>query len=288
MYVLGPVPGQRLVRPDLVVLDAVFLGVLGKHDGVVDLVDEQPLVLQRGALTPACISASIESMSAESTLPRRVKVHAALGEPSRLAIVDRLMLGDVAPGELADTFGLPSNLLAHHLNVLGEAGVVERVRSEGDLRRAYVRLVPSALAGLTPDSTRPAVRLVFVCTRNSARSQLAAAAWAASSRVPVASAGTHPADRVHPAAVAVARRHGLPFKRVRTAHLDAVLRPADLVVAVCDNAHEELGSRAPDRLHWSVPDPVRIGTDEAFEHALGLIEDRVARLAAAVHTPQEA
>jgi protein-tyrosine-phosphatase len=227
-------------------------------------------------------------MSVEDSLARRVKVHAALGEPSRLAIVDRLMLGDVSPGELADMFGLPSNLLAHHLKVLSEAGVLERIRSEGDLRRAYVRLVPRAFAGLMPDFTRPAARVVFVCTHNSARSQLAAAVWAASSRVPVASAGTHPADRVHPSAVAVARRHRLPFKRVRTAHLDAVLRPDDLVVAVCDNAHEQLGSRAPNRLHWSVPDPVRIGTDEAFEHALELIEDRVGRLATAVHRPEEA
>ncbi len=227
-------------------------------------------------------------MSVESTFARRVKVHAALGEPSRLAIVDRLMLGDMSPGELAELFGLPSNLLAHHLNVLGEAGVVERVRSEGDLRRAYVRLVPRAFAGLTTDLVLPAARVVFVCTHNSARSQFAAAVWAASSRVPVASAGTYPAHRVHPTAVAVARRHRLPFKRVRTANLDAVLRPEDLVVAVCDNAHEELGSRVPDRLHWSVPDPVRVGTDVAFEHALELIEDRVARLATAVHIAEEA
>jgi protein-tyrosine-phosphatase len=74
----------------------------------------------------------------------------------------------------------------------------------------------------------------------------------------------------------------LPFKRVRTAHLDAVLRPDDLVVAVCDNAHEELGARWPNRLHWSVPDPVRVGTDEAFEHALELIQERVDRLAATI------
>jgi ArsR family transcriptional regulator, arsenate/arsenite/antimonite-responsive transcriptional repressor / arsenate reductase (thioredoxin) len=173
------------------------------------------------------------------------------------------------------------------LNVLGEAGLVERVRSEGDLRRAYVRLVPAVLAGLVPEKVLPAARVVFVCTHNSARSQLAAAVWAASSRVPTASAGTHPSDRVHPAAVAAARRHRLPFKRTRPAHIDAVLRPEDLVVAVCDKAHEEMGARAPDRLHWSVPDPVRVGTEEAFEGALELIEDRVGRLAATVHSTEE-
>ncbi len=46
MHLLGPVPGDGLVRPDLVVLEPVLLGVLGQHDGVVDLVDEQPFVLQ--------------------------------------------------------------------------------------------------------------------------------------------------------------------------------------------------------------------------------------------------
>ena len=51
VHLLGPVPGDGLVRPDLVVLEAVFLGVFGEHDGVVDLVEEQPLVLQ-GAEPP--------------------------------------------------------------------------------------------------------------------------------------------------------------------------------------------------------------------------------------------
>lgn len=240
-------------------------------------------------LTPQDSSAIIESMSAEIVLAARARVHAALGDPSRLAIVDRLVLGDASPGELAESFSLPTNLLAHHLNVLEDAGVVQRVRSEGDGRRAYVRLVPAALTGAEPPKdARSTSRVVFVCTHNSARSQFAAAAWARVSPVAVTSAGTHPARRIHPSALAAARRRGLSLGRGRTAHVDAVMRPDDLVVAVCDNAHEELGARAPDRLHWSVPDPVRIGTDEAFERALELIEDRVGRLAEAVRTPEEA
>ncbi len=215
-------------------------------------------------------------------------MHAALGDPSRLAIVDRLVLGDVSPGELAEALDLPTNLLAHHLKVLERAGVVERVRSEGDRRRTYVRLLSAAVADVAVPPLRTAPRLVFVCTHNSARSQLAVAAWARASRVPATSAGTHPAERVHPGAVAAARRHRLRLGRGRTAHVDAVVRPDDLVIAVCDNAHEELASRAPARLHWSVPDPVRTGADEAFDHALTLIEDRVSRLAAAVPMPEEA
>ena len=74
------------------------------------------------------------------SVERRAAVHAALGEPVRLAIVDRLGPGDASPGELAEAVGLGSNLLAHHLKVLEEAGVIRRVRSEGDRRRSYVQL----------------------------------------------------------------------------------------------------------------------------------------------------
>src|SRR5664279_1774897 len=227
------------------------------------------------------------------TVQRRAAVHAALGEPVRLAIVDRLGPGDASPGELAAAVGLGSNLLAHHLKVLQEAGVIRRVRSEGDKRRSYVQLCledpvvwAAAQAGL---STRlrgsgPVPRLVFVCTANSARSQLAAARWNAISPVPAASAGTHPAARLHPRAVAAGRRHGLRLGRVKPAGIGQVLRDGDLVVAVCDNVHEELDP-GRDRLHWSIPDPVRVDTDEAFETAYADITRRVERLAATVNAP---
>jgi protein-tyrosine-phosphatase/DNA-binding transcriptional ArsR family regulator len=209
-----------------------------------------------------------------------------MGEPARLAIVDRLLLGDASPGELGDEFGLPSNLLAHHLKLLEQAGLLERVRSEGDHRRRYLRLRTDALAGLASAGLRVAPRVVFVCTHNSARSQLAAALWEGRSSVPTTSAGTRPADRVHPMAVAVARQRRLPLtRRTRTAHVDDVLHDDDLVVAVCDNAHEELGTRVPDRLHWSVPDPARDPSDELFERVFADIAARIDRLAPAVHHP---
>ena len=175
-------------------------------------------------------------------LERRARMHAALGERVRLAIVDRLMLGDVAPGELSAAFGLPTNLLAHHLRVLEEAGLIRRGRSEGDRRRSYVQLAHDdpAVAVLAHPGRLPerVQRVVFVCTHNSARSQLAAAAWAQLSSLPVASAGTHPADQVHPRAIRTGRRHGLRLEQARTAHLSDVVLPEDLVVAVCDRAHE--------------------------------------------------
>lgn len=215
-------------------------------------------------------------------LERRARMHAALGDAVRLRIVDHLVLGDASPGELARLVGLPTNLLAHHLKVLDEAGMVRRVRSEGDRRRSYVRLLlddPAVAALVSPDVAGHADRVVFVCTGNSARSQLAAAAWARASAVPTASAGTHPAPRVHPRAVRVGRRHGLRLAGARTAHLDDVVRPGDLLVAVCDNAHEELTGPVRPRLHWSVPDPVRLDTDDAFEAAYADLATRVDRVA---------
>ncbi|MEV8442399.1 helix-turn-helix domain-containing protein [Actinosynnema sp. NPDC051121] len=213
----------------------------------------------------------------------RARVHAALGEPARLALVDLLVLGDASPGEVGRRLGLPSNLLAHHVKLLEQAGIVERSRSEGDHRRTYLRLRTAALADLVPSGLRRAPRVVFVCSRNSARSQLAAALWKGRSPVPAASAGTRPAHHVHPLAVATARAHGLSLTRARPRRLDDVLRPDDLVVAVCDNAHEELTGH-DDRLHWSVPDPAAVGTPDAFDTAYRDLADRVERLVPAVRT----
>lgn len=237
----------------------------------------------------------------------RARVHAALGEPARLAIVDRLLLGDASPGELGRELGLASNLLAHHVKLLDRAGVIERSRSEGDHRRTYLRLRPATLAGIGSLGVLRAPRVVFVCTHNSARSQLAVALWKRRSGVPAASAGTHPARRVHPLAVAAASEHGLSLSRVRTRHVREVLRPDDLVVAVCDNAHEHLDEHlagdaaghptergagpagpAVDRLHWSVPDPARAGTDDAFDRAFRDLADRVDRLVPAVSADTDA
>lgn len=217
-------------------------------------------------------------MKAEQSLAARARVHAALGDPARLAIVDSLVTGDLSPGEIAAQLSLPSNLVAHHAKVLEAAGVIDRARSEGDRRRTYLRLRPHILANLTPPRLRPAKRVVFVCTKNSARSQLAAALWAQRSEVRVASAGTHPAAQVHPRAVRAARRHGLSLDPSKTAHIDVVVQRGDLVVAVCDQAHEALPGKGNHRLHWSVPDPVPADDDRDFEIAFEDIADRIDRL----------
>lgn len=212
-----------------------------------------------------------------SQLRRRAALHAALSDPGRLRIVDALSVGDASPSELADMLGMPSNLLAHHLRVLEGEGFITRTRSEGDKRRAYVRLVPVTLDELSPPQLRSTERVVFVCTANSARSHLAAALWRHASPVPAASAGTHPAARIDPGAIAAAERHRLPLRRLRPRRIEDVAAAGDLVITVCDLAHELLGRRAD--LHWSVPDPARAGTPAAFDAAYDELSRRVSDVA---------
>lgn len=64
--------------------------------------------------------------------------------------MDILTLGDASPSELAGVLNMPSNLLAHHLKVLRETGLVRSQRSQGDGRRQYLRLVDDAQALTAP------------------------------------------------------------------------------------------------------------------------------------------
>lgn len=203
--------------------------------------------------------------------------YAALADPVRLRIMDLLTLGDAAPVELQAELGVSSSLLAHHLNQLEHAGLLLRTRSEADRRRTYLHLAPGAFTGLTPSPALGVRRVVFVCTGNSARSQLAAALWRDASDIPVASAGTHPADAIEPGAIAAADRHGLTLRAARPRTLAEVLDVDDFVVTVCDTAHEELAGEG--RVHWSVPDPVRDGSDAAFDAAFEDIAARIQSLA---------
>ena len=204
----------------------------------------------------------------------RAALHAALGDPVRLAIVDELMVSDRAPIELQALTGLESNLLAHHLDTLAVAGLIIRSQSSGDARRRYVRLVRGALGELEFSIGKTTSDVLFICTKNSARSQLAAALWREITGFGAQSAGTHPAERVHPGAIAAAERSGLDLHDAVPRRFDEVAVVPPLVITVCDRAHEEIGSDQ-GWWHWSVPDPLPRATKSAFDATLTDLRDRI-------------
>ena len=207
-------------------------------------------------------------------LPQRAAVHAALSDPGRLEIVDVLRHSDRSPSEMVEMLGMRSNLLAHHLDVLERAGLISRTASAGDRRRRYVRLKVDYLDLAVQAARSPGGSVLFVCSQNSARSQLATALWGVLVGTPAESAGTRPAARVHPGALAAARRAGLDLSGACPRRIDQVEFIPDVVVTVCDEAHEELTPDG-DRLHWSIADPVRAGTAEAFDRALRALRGRI-------------
>jgi protein-tyrosine-phosphatase len=240
----------------------------------VDLGNESDAVGVTGAsLTQCALIYTFRVVDAD--IEQRAAVHAALGEPVRLAIVEELAGSDRAPSMLSSRFDLPGNLLAHHLDVLERVGLIDRTVSAGDRRRRYVRLRRDALGGLAVGAGhRPRGRALFVCTQNSARSQMAAALWRRHTGQGATSAGTHPADRVHPGAVEAARRAGLDLGDTLPRALTDDDLDADVVVTVCDRAHEDLDAPG-EWLHWSIPDPVEAGTRRAFDRALVELDERI-------------
>jgi DNA-binding transcriptional ArsR family regulator len=76
-----------------------------------------------------------------ASIHHRAALFAALGDPNRLEIAEELSRSDRTPGELVEKFEMSSALLAHHLDVLESAGLIERTESHADRRKRFVRLV---------------------------------------------------------------------------------------------------------------------------------------------------
>lgn len=214
-------------------------------------------------------------------LEQRAMAHAALGDARRLLIVDRLARGDHTVAELAEATGMRGNLLAHHLGVLQEAGLIERRMSEGDHRRRYVSLRRTGIPAPPDGAAGGDGAVAFICTHNSARSQFAAALWENRTGTSAESAGSDPSAKVHPGAVRVAAEFGVDLSGRRPGGYDRLSPHLDLVVSVCDRARESAFPPAREHVHWSVPDPVRRGTPDAFRAAFTEIVERVDHLLAA-------
>jgi arsenate reductase (thioredoxin) len=118
----------------------------------------------------------------------------------------------------------------------------------------------------------PSLGVLFLCTGNSARSQIAEALLTTKGRgrFRVGSAGTQPADRVNPGAIAVLRDHGIDWTGHRPKTIDEVQHARwDLVITVCDNAKEScpVFPGHPAFAHWGMPDPAHAVPAEARDRA---------------------
>ena len=116
------------------------------------------------------------------------------------------------------------------------------------------------------------LRVLFICTGNSARSQMAEAILNAKGkgRVVAASAGSRPAARVNHYAVDTLREFHIPWAGNAPRGIDGLEREQwDFVVTVCDRAKEScpIFPGRPMLAHWSIPDPAEIEGDEAAKRA---------------------
>lgn len=238
-----------------------------------------------------------------------------LAEPRRWRLLAELAAGDRRVGELVASTGDPQNLVSYHLRALREAGLVSGRRSSFDGRDTYYRahldrlgvelgavgatLDPALTTTVTPPAVRrrrPAPRVLFLCTGNSARSQIAEALAVARSdgAVRAASAGSHPKP-VHPNAVRVLHERGIDISRRRSKHLDRFVGTTfDDVVTVCDKVREVCPDLPghPTTVHWSTPDPASAAGDDqatypAFEALADDLEIRVHHLLARIATREE-
>ena len=134
--------------------------------------------------------------------------------------------------------------------------------------------------------------VLFLCTGNSARSILAEAILnnRGKGRFKAFSAGSHPKGTVHPLALALLERKGLPTEGLRSKAWDEFAQPAapalDFIFTVCDNAAGEVCPVWPGHpmtAHWGQPDPAAVeGTEvdrtNAFRDAFSMLERRIERL----------
>jgi ArsR family transcriptional regulator, arsenate/arsenite/antimonite-responsive transcriptional repressor / arsenate reductase (thioredoxin) len=221
-----------------------------------------------------------------------------LAHEQRWRLLEELTQSDRRVHELVEAVGEAPNLVSYHLRKLREQRLVHERRSSADgrdvyysldldrLRQLYLETARNLHPGLAepveapprrrPTRKRAFSRVLFLCTHNSARSQMAEGILRslAGDRFEVESAGTQP-SRVHPLAVETMTKRGIDISHQRSKHMDEVAsRGFDYVITVCDCASEvcPVFTGRPERIHWSIPDPSAVEGGEpvrlaAFERA---------------------
>jgi protein-tyrosine-phosphatase len=234
--------------------------------------------------------------------------------PLRWQLLHELVRSDRAVRELTELVDEPQSLVSYHLRKLRDGGLVRARRSSADGRDSYHSidlgacrdalqhagglLHPALSHAPVPPTRSPRRRrrrVLFLCTGNSTRSQIAEALLDRMSdgNVATASAGSHPKP-LHPNAVRVLRKRGIDISANRTKHLDEFLsRRFDMVITLCDLVREvcpEFPSY-PELVHWSIPDPALEGSTDrtsypAFERITSELETRIGFLLHQLARPQ--
>lgn len=243
-----------------------------------------------------------------------VDVLRVVTEPNRWRLLAELARSDRQVSELVAALDVPQSLVSYHLRELQAAGLVTAKRSAADGRDTFYRLgadrwisllseaAGTLQPGLTLAPTPPAPphpvrgrppRVLFLCTGNSARSQMAEALLRhrTDGAVDVRSAGSHP-KAVHPAAVAVMAERGIdlsgheakPLSRFRRLRFDHVITLCDKVREICPGFPGQ-----PATAHWSVADPA-LESDgptghAAFQRTADELDGRITYLIARLSEP---
>jgi ArsR family transcriptional regulator, arsenate/arsenite/antimonite-responsive transcriptional repressor / arsenate reductase (thioredoxin) len=249
------------------------------------------------------VERTVRSRPAADDAPRFLRL---LAHPVRWRLLRELVQSDRAVWELTQLLGERQSLVSYHLGQLRGGGLVRSRRSSADRRDSYYAvdlarcgeelqaaggalhpalwLVPKPSTPRSPGHARRRPRILFLCTGNSARSQIAEALLEQMSdrTIEAASAGSNPKP-LHAHAVRVMKTRGIDISTNRTKHLDEFLRQRfDFVITLCDRVREvcpEFPSH-PDVVHWSMPDPALEGPSEratvpAFERTADELETRI-------------
>jgi protein-tyrosine-phosphatase/DNA-binding transcriptional ArsR family regulator len=226
------------------------------------------------------------------------------GHPLRWRLMSELARSDRRVGELCALARRRQSLVSYHLRQLRDGGLVSTRRSAADGRDSYYvldlarcgellsstgvslhpALAPTARVRPRRERGSTPARVLFLCTGNSARSQIAEALaeQLSGGAVSAASAGSHPKP-LHPNAVRVMRERGIDLGGRRSRHVgEFVAQRFDYVISLCDRVREVCPEfpGGPELIHWSIPDPAREpGSDEealpAFERIATELSTRI-------------
>ena len=233
-------------------------------------------------------------MVTELTSVKSLNFLKLLAHDVRWNILSMLACSDYCVQELVRLLEQPQNLVSYHLRRLREQDIITERRSSADGRDIYYSLdldllhrlyvatgealhpalsnMEATLEKKIPPSPRKPIRVLFLCTENSARSQMAEALvrHLSKGKVEAFSAGSHPTS-LHPYAVQTLATMGIDISQQQSKHYNQYLGQSfDRIVTVCDRVRESCPNFPgdPERIHWSFPDPAaQEGSEEAKYHA---------------------